>query len=95
MKNFPGKKLANKNLCHWHNLKENQIKKFRKIKLDLYEEKEFFYNLSNIGYGEIKRPKFNENKNYLIQAFQRRYRQELINGAADKECFLISKNLLK
>ena len=32
---------------------------------------------------------------YLVKAFQRKYRQNLINGKIDQECFLISKNLVK
>ena len=32
---------------------------------------------------------------YVAKAFQRRFRQELINGKIDQECVLISKNLLK
>mgnify|MGYP001309030744 CR=1 FL=1 len=31
----------------------------------------------------------------LIKAFQRRFRQKLINGKIDQECFLISNNLVK
>ena len=34
------------------------------------------------------------NKKSLIIAFQRRFRQDLINGKVDKECYLISKNLI-
>ena len=30
----------------------------------------------------------------IIKAFQRRFRQDLVNGLIDKECFLISKNLI-
>ena len=30
---------------------------------------------------------------FIIKAFQRRYRQELISGKIDKECLLISQNL--
>ena len=33
--------------------------------------------------------------NKLTIAFQRRFRQDLINGIIDKECLLISKNLVK
>ena len=36
-----------------------------------------------------------ENFKILSLAFQRRYRQELINGIIDQECLSISKNLLK
>ena len=39
-----------------------------------------------------KNRKFN---NYIVKAFQRRFRQELVNGKLDKECLIISNNLLK
>ena len=32
---------------------------------------------------------------YITKAFQRRFRQELIDGKIDRESLLISKNLLK
>ena len=53
----------------------------------------FFKNLYKIGYNEIKSPKSDINKKYLVVAFQRRFRQSLINGKIDKECLLISNNL--
>ena len=31
----------------------------------------------------------------ITKAFQRRFRQELINGIVDKECLNISENLVK
>jgi len=37
----------------------------------------------------------NVNKKFITTAFQRRFRQNLVNGIPDQECFLISKNLLK
>ena len=57
-------------------------------------EKVFFLRyLTKIGYF------FRKNKtnsiSLTIKAFQRRFRQELINGLIDKECLLISKNLTK
>ena len=57
----------------------------------------FFNNLSKIGYKinkneNSKNRKFN---NYVIKAFQRRFRQELVNGKLDKECLIISNNLVK
>ena len=33
--------------------------------------------------------------NFIVTAFQRRFRQELINGKIDQECLLISQNLAK
>jgi len=35
------------------------------------------------------------NKKTLVIAFQRRFRQELVNGIIDLECLLISQNLAK
>ena len=87
---FPWKDLANKNLCIWHNLKENKLKILRNKKINSREETIFYNNLYKFGY-----PKINKNKLFLIKAFQRRFRQSLINGKIDKECFIISKSLTK
>tara|TARA_B100001173_G_scaffold157620_1_gene136466 strand:+ start:278 stop:475 length:198 start_codon:yes stop_codon:yes gene_type:complete len=61
------------------------------------DKKNFYLNLTKIGYpikslNKIKKDKFLK---YLIIAFQRRFRQELINSKIDQECFLISQNLAK
>ena len=92
---FPWNKLAKKKLCKWHTLCENKIKIYRNLKLDIYDEKTFFNNLYKIGYSKIIDAKYKSKKINLIKAFQRRYRQSLINGKIDKECLLISQNLLK
>lgn len=92
---FPWKKLAKRKLSLWHNLSEIKIKKYRKIKLNKIEEKMFLRNLVNIGYSKLKRMNLKLEKLNLVKAFQRRFRQELVNGVIDKECLLISKNLLK
>ena len=34
-------------------------------------------------------------KKMIIRAFQRHFRQKLVNGIADQECLVISTNLLK
>ena len=44
---------------------------------------------------KIKKVNYNLHKKNLFKAFQRKFRQSLINGKSDKECLLISKNLLK
>ena len=90
---FPWDILAKKNLCQWHNLSDGQIKKNRNLKLDNKYERIFFSNLQSIGYLRLKNIKFQKTK--IVKAFQRKYRQNLINGIVDQECFLISKNLLK
>ena len=86
---FPWKLLANKKLCIWHQLNENKIRRYRNKVIDINQEKIFFNNLYKIGYSKIC-----EKKEDLVMAFQRKFRQKLINGKIDKECFLISKNLL-
>ena len=92
---FPWKKLAKKKLCKWHTLEESKIKFYRYLKLDKNNEKLFFKNLSKFGYSEIFSVRNRYKKIDLIKAFQRRFRQSLINGKIDKECLLISQNLLK
>ena len=91
---FPWSLLAKKKLCIWHNLNLDKIKFYRKIKLNSLEEKIFFKNLSKIGYSKTKGINSKKMKIYLIKAFQRRFRQDLINGKVDKECYLISKNII-
>ena len=90
---FPWDKLFKGNLCHGPNFDKKNIKKFRKIKLNFTEEKKFLKNLYKIGYSRFDKRLFNEKKVILIRAFQMRFRQELVDGKIDKECFLISKNL--
>ena len=92
---FPWKKLAKKKLCKWHNLDEKKIEKLRNFKIKDLEEKKFHRNLCDIGYPKIAGKNTKIKKINLIKAFQRRFRQKLINGKIDKECLLISKNLVK
>ena len=90
---FPWKKLAKIKLVHWHSLNEKKLKKSRLVKLDKKQEVNFFKRLYKLGYKKIKGPKLLYKKNILVKAFQRRFRQQLINGIVDQECFLIIKNL--
>ena len=91
---FPWKKLAKLNLCKWHNLNEKKIKRFRNLKLTNFEEKLFYDNLYKIGYLRVFKTSNKNKKNNVIKAFQRKFRQDLVNGKNDQECLLISKNLL-
>ena len=88
---FPWKELAKKRLCLWHNLKVKELKKFRNKKINSIEKKIFFTNISKIGY-DINN--LDKEKKYIISAFQRRFRPELINTYIDEESYLISKNLI-
>ena len=87
---FPWKTLSKFGIGHWHSLSQNILKKYRNEKINSLEEKIFYKNLNKIGY-----TKNILDKKIFINAFQRRYRQELINGKIDRECLLISKSLLK
>ena len=92
---FPWEMLAKNNLSFWHNLDQKKIKKFRKKNLiTRIDENLFLKNLYKIGYNDVKKFKSQKNIKYLALAFQRRFRQSLVNGKIDKECLLISKNLL-
>ena len=92
---FPWKELSKYKLSKWHNLDEKKLKKKRLILLKSGEEGIFFRNLKKIGYPKISQKKYNIKKKSLVKAFQRRFRQKLINGIIDQECLIISNNLLK
>ena len=87
---FPWKYLAKLGVGRWHSLSNKILKKNRMKKIRINEEKIFYKSLFKIGYS-----KKILNKKTLVSAFQRRYRQDLINGKIDQECLLISKNLAK
>ncbi|MDC3257676.1 N-acetylmuramoyl-L-alanine amidase [Candidatus Pelagibacter sp.] len=89
---FPWKYLSQNRVGLWHKVKKKDLLKNRKIKTTKDDKSLFFHNLFKIGYSKKM------SKNYLIfltKAFQRRFRQELVNGKIDKECVLISQNLSK
>ena len=71
--------------------------KIRKKKIDKFDEYNFLRNLYKIGYSKHSYDNKNKNKHIklLTKAFQRRFRQEIINGIIDKECLAISENIAK
>jgi len=87
---FPWKYFAKFGIGQWHSLSNEILKKNRMKKIHINEEKIFYKSLFKIGYSKKVL-----NKKTLVSAFQRRYRQDLINGKIDQECLLISKNLAK
>tara|TARA_B110000003_G_C16505463_1_gene479104 strand:+ start:130 stop:867 length:738 start_codon:yes stop_codon:yes gene_type:complete len=94
---FPWEYLAKFGIGKWHSLSNKTLKKKRMKMVETEDKKKFYYNLLKIGYSlksskKIKKDKF---LNLTINAFQRRFRQELINGKIDEECLLISQNLVK
>jgi N-acetylmuramoyl-L-alanine amidase len=90
---FPWKYLSQNQVGLWHKVKKKDLLKNRKFKTTKIEKRLFFSNLFKLGYSK------NMNKksylNCLTKAFQRRFRQELIDGKIDRECLLISQNLSK
>jgi len=91
---FPWKQLANNKIGIWHNCKSSLLRQYRNIKiLEKKDKIKFIKNLNNIGYCFSTKKKSFLMK--IVKAFQRHYRQELINGYPDKECLIIAQNLSK
>ena len=92
---FPWKYLSKNKIGQWHYLNEKKLFKKRNRIVDRLEKNKFIKNLYKIGYP--KNILFNKYKysKLLITAFQRRFRQELVNGIIDQECLFISNNLAK
>ena len=94
---FPWEFFSKHKIGLWHNLSTKMLKENRQKKINILSKKNFYNNLSKIGY-LIRNPKEIKKDEYLnlvTKAFQRRFRQELINGEIDQECLLISQNLAK
>ena len=92
---FPWENLSKNKLAHWHNLSKKKKKKLRSIKLNRNEENRLVGNLLKLDIKNQISQNLIIKKKFLLKAFQRRFRQSLINGSADQECLIISKNLLK
>ena len=92
---FPWKYLSKNKIGYWHNLNEKKLFKKRNQLVDKLEKNKFIKNLYKLGYPKnILLNKYKYSK-LLITAFQRRFRQELVNGTIDQECLFISDNLAK
>ena len=94
---FPWEYLSKNSIGLWHTLKKRELIKNRNFKTSRIEKELFFNNLFKVGYSK-KTPKNLIKNKYLrdvTKAFQRRFRQELVNGKIDQECLFISKNLIK
>ena len=92
---FPWKYLSKKKIGLWHDLNQNFTQKKRNIELKKNDKLKFFKNLAKIGYPRIKFIYETKYTKLITKAFQRRFRQELINGTIDLECLLISNNIAK
>ncbi len=94
---FPWEHLSKNKIGIWHTLNKQDLIKNRKLKISKIEENIFFRNLFKIGYSKTFPKNIGRNKylRELIKTFQRRFRQELVDGKIDQECIIISKNLIK
>ena len=94
---FPWQYLSKHQVGLWYTLSDSLLKKNRMEKIDQISKKYFYNNLLKIGYSlktphNIKKDRF---LIFVVKAFQRRFRQDLINGIIDQECLMISQNLAK
>jgi N-acetylmuramoyl-L-alanine amidase len=89
---FPWQELFKKKIGFWYDvdLKDNKIYESKK-KNNLRNF--FFSNLHKIGYRYFDKKKTSSSDSKVIKAFQRRFRQNKVNGQIDKECLQISHNL--
>ena len=94
---FPWKYLSRNKIGLWHTLEKKKLIKNRGFKTSKIEKEFFLNSIFKIGYSKKIPNNFDKNRylSEVVKAFQRRFRQELVNGKIDQECLLISKNLLK
>jgi len=94
---FPWKYFAKLGISKWHSLSKRILFESRRKKISLIDEKKFFKNLAKIGYSTKSPSKLKKDQflRSITCAFQRRFRQQVINGKIDQECLIISQNLVK
>jgi N-acetylmuramoyl-L-alanine amidase len=96
---FPWKYLSSKKIGYWYKLNKKQLEQNRYLKTKELEKRIFLKNLKVIGYSTVapKNSKITTIKyvKIITKAFQRRFRQDKINGIIDRECLMISENLAK
>lgn len=90
---FPWKKLYKNDLAIWHSLDEKFINNFRLKKLININKKNMVKMIKKLGYSRVLTAGHLDKD--FTKAFQRRYRQQLINGIFDQECYLILNSLQK
>ena len=88
---FPWHFLSKRKIGNWHNINKKSIKNKDLSKSNL--RKLFLNNLYKIGYRYFDKKKSSKNHLKVIKAFQRRFRQNKVNGLIDQESYLISHYL--
>ena len=92
---FPWEYFSKNKVGYWHNINPRYLVKKRNIKTDKEGKIKFINNLHKIGYSKNFKILKTRYTKILTIAFQRRFRQNLINGIIDQECLIISENLSK
>ena len=92
---FPWRYISKQKIGYWHNVNKKKLFKARNHNINKVDKSSFYQNLYKIGYSKSFNKKNNIFLKKLTIAFQRRFRQELIDGIVDEECLIISKNLVK
>ena len=93
---FPWKYFSQNKVGLWHSIKKKELKKNRKIKITNVDKRNFLKNLFKMGYPKKNQKSLNKERylKFVIKAFQRRYRQDVVDGKIDQECLIISHNLI-
>ena len=90
---FPWHFLSKKKIGYWHNVNKRIINNQNLNKSEI--RKNFFNNLYKIGYRYFDKKKSSKSDLNVIKVFQRRFRQDKINGLIDQECLQISHYLVR
>jgi len=88
---FPWHFLSKKKIGYWHNVGKKNIKNQNLNKNNLRNF--FFNNLYKIGYRYFNKKKSSKSDLKVIKVFQRRFRQNKVNGLIDLESLQISHYL--
>ena len=83
--------LSKKKIGYWHNVGKKNIKNQNLNKNNLRNF--FFNNLYKIGYRYFNKKKSSKSDLKVIKVFQRRFRQNKVNGLIDLESLQISHYL--
>ena len=86
---FPWKHLSKNKIGYWYNINKLKNHNFNKANVRRF----FFANLYKIGYRYFGIKKASRHDLKIVKAFQRRFRQNKVNGLIDQECLQISHYL--
>ena len=90
---FPWLKLKKRKIGIWYSMSKQDSLSRKLNKKDIRNN--FFKNLYKVGYRYFLKEKPLKTDKLIIKSFQRRFRQEKVNGIIDQECLKISHNLAK